>query len=104
MKYLINKETGKRYCLHCKSYDCICLPESDEYFDVKFCTLVEIKEIIKISSKSNKLIFYKQTLPNGREIKSNSELIVPLFKYEHYTYRPRLKVYLSNDIINKSFY
>lgn len=53
MKYIINKDTGKKYCLDCKLYECICLPETKDYFD---------------------------------------------------SYRPRPKIFLSNDIINKSFY
>lgn len=104
MKYLINKETGKRYCIHCSSYECICLPESDEYLDFDFTTELEVKEIIHITRKAVKLILYKQELPNGRIIKSNSELIVPNGKYYDAQYTGRPKIDLSNDIINQSFH
>ena len=104
MKYLINKETGKRYCLHCSSYECICLPESKEYFDFDFTTTLEVKEIILITRKAVKIIFYKQKLPNGRIIKSNSELIVPNWKYYDAPTTDRPKIDLSNDMINKSFH
>lgn len=104
MKYVTHKETGKRYCLDCKRYDCICLPEPDEYFDGKNCTELQVKDVISISKKADKLIFYKQKLPNGRVIPSNSELIVPLGKWVTERYRPRHIISLSNDIINKSFW
>jgi hypothetical protein len=103
MKYLINKQTGKRYCLHCRSYECICLPESNEYFDNKFATVLEVKEIIMFSTKAHKLIFYKQKLPNGKLIKGNSELVVPKYKYWSLETISRPVLLLSNDIINKSF-
>lgn len=104
MKYVINKKTKKRYCLHCKRYDCICLPEGEEYFDEEFSTEVEVKEIKSLwGHKANVLYFYKQTLPNGRIIKTKSDLCVPCNKWQHTGYSGRLKILLSNDIINKSF-
>lgn len=106
MKYLRNKETGKRYCLHCRSYNCICLPEHNTNFmpDLNKCTELQIKEIIDLPGrKATKFVFYKQKLPNGRVIRSNSELIVPMFKWYSGTYRRRLTILLCNAIINKSF-
>lgn len=105
MKYVINKETKKRYCLHCSSYECICLPESEEYFDGHCATRVEFKEMYCLPGrKADKFIFYKQTLPNGRVIKATSELVVPTFKWNPGEYNSRKSIYLSNDIINKSFH
>ena len=104
MKYVTNKETGERYCLNCKSYDCICLKEGENYFDVNFSTEIEVRSIKNLyGGRSDVLFFYKQTLPNGRLIKSGSDLCVPRGKWSHTGYSGRVKILLSNDIINKSF-
>jgi hypothetical protein len=105
MKLVTNKETGKVYCLHCKLYDCICLPEGEPYFCDNFATKLEVREIRNLpGGKADILYFYKQTLPNGRLIKTKSSLCVPTFKWEHISYSGRLVILLSNDIINQSFY
>jgi hypothetical protein len=101
VKYIINKKTGKRYCLHCKSYDCICLPEGEQYMDFDFATICEVKAIQSISPKCDKVWFYKQTLPNGRIIPSGFECLIPTGKFLKRHERPRLTVYISNDFLNQ---
>lgn len=106
MRYVTNKKTGEIYCLHCRSYECICLPEDITNFipDSKRCTELEVKQIIDMPSrKSVKFIFYKQKISNGVVIKSNSELIVPMFKWYKGPYKTRQTILLCNAIINKSF-
>lgn len=105
MRYLTNKQTGKRYCLHCNSYNCICLPESKDYFNLDFSTELLVVDINPLyNGNSNIILFSKQKLPNGRIIKSGSTLCVPAFKWVHKGYGDKRVIMLSNDIINKSFY
>jgi hypothetical protein len=97
--------------MHCSSYDCICLPEEDKENKIilpdsdLYCTELEVKDIIELSiGKSTKFVFYKQKLPNGRIIKSNSELIVPVMSWYRGVYKSRQTILLSNAIINQSFH
>ena len=105
MKFLLNKETGQRYCLHCRSYNCICLPEGECLNRMEYLsTRLEVKRIIRISDHCDKLIFYKQKLPNGRIISGDSELMVPTRKYMEKFESRRTIIYLANDIINQAIF
>lgn len=102
MKLARNKDTGKLFCLHCKSYDCICLTEGKDLLGECLSTELKVKSIEEISATEQRITFCKQDLPNGRIIKGS--LDVPWYKWRHVICRDRKKILLSNDIINKSFY
>lgn len=68
-KYLVNIETGERFCRLCKRYDCICLP--DGY------TAVEYKRMVYNTGKATKYSLKRQSLPNGRKIPTNTDLWIP---------------------------
>lgn len=102
MKWVKNDKG--RYCMHCKSFNCTCLPEGVSITGkVQLSTSVKFLKIVGDTGKATIILLAKNILPNDKIIRSRTRLCIPKVDIYHYCSSLKL-IKISNRKLNQISY